>query len=81
MLTTIFDAERRELEGKSQSQWGRVAAQDPLHVQELHHFITKMYPADDRPALSQIVIDHLSLMTDRYARSLFEEIVLPKPVG
>jgi dGTP triphosphohydrolase len=52
-----------------------------MAVRELHHFIQKMYGKRDRPALSQIIIDHMSLMTDRYARSFFQEIFLPKPVG
>ena len=40
-----------------------------------------MYAPRDLPSLSQIVIDHLSLMTDRYARTFFQDIFLPKPVG
>ena len=81
MLSTIFDFEQRELSSRRQSQWGVVSDKDPLAVQELHHFIEKMYGKKDRPSLSQIVIDHMSLMTDRYARSFFQEIFLPKPVG
>ena len=81
MLATIFDFETRELASRKQSQWGRVAAGDPLALEELHHFIRKMYPDEDQPDLVQIVIDHISLMTDRFARNLFEEIFLPKPVG
>jgi len=37
----------------------------------IHHFIEKMYGKRDCPSLSQIVIDHMSLMTDRDARSFF----------
>jgi dGTPase len=81
MLTTIFEFEMRELSSRPERQWGSASDRDPLPVRELHHFIAKMYPPRNRPALSQIVIDHLSLMTDRYARSFFEEIFLPKPVG
>lgn len=81
MLTTIFDFEQRELSSRRQSQWGVVSDRDPMPVQELHHFIEKMYGRKDCPSLSQIVIDHMSLMTDRYARNFFQEIFLPKPVG
>lgn len=81
MLATIFDFEQRELASRRQSRWGVVSEKDSLPVRELHHFIEKMYPKKDCPALSQIVIDHMSLMTDRYARSFFQEIFLPKPVG
>jgi dGTP triphosphohydrolase len=81
MLTTIFDFEQRELSSRRQNQWGVVLDKDPLAVRELHHFIEKMYGKRDRPSLSQIVIDHMSLMTDRYARNFFQEIFLPKPVG
>ncbi|MEI6787139.1 MAG: HD domain-containing protein [bacterium] len=81
MLTTIFDFEQRELSSRRQNQWGVVLDKDPLAVREVHHFIEKMYGKRDRPSLSQIVIDHMSLMTDRYARNFFQEIFLPKPVG
>jgi dGTPase len=81
MLTVIFDFEQRELASRRQSQWGVVSDRDPAPVRELHHFIEKMYPRGDWPSLSQVVIDHLSLMTDRYARSFFQDIFLPKPVG
>lgn len=81
MLGVIFDFEQRELVSRSQRQWGIVRESDPLPVRELHHFINKLYPQGNRPPLCQIVVDHLSLMTDRYARNLFQEIFLPKPVG
>lgn len=81
MLTMIFDFEQRELSSRRQSQWGVVSEKDPPPVRELHRFIAKMYAAREQPSLAQIVIDHLSLMTDRYARSFFEDVFLPKPVG
>jgi len=81
MLTEIYQFEQRELASRPQSRWGQVGAGDPPPVRELHHFIAKMYPPEDRPALTQIVIDHMSLMTDRYARNFFEEVFLPRPVG
>lgn len=81
MLASIFDFELRELSSRRQSRWGLPADKDSMAVRELHHFIQKMYGRRDRPALSQIIIDHMSLMTDRYARSFFQEIFLPKPVG
>ena len=81
MLTTIFDFEQRELSSRRQSQWGEVMDKDSPPVQELHHFIAKLYSRGDWPSLSQVVIDHMSLMTDRYARNFFQEIFLPKPVG
>ena len=81
MLTTIFEFAQRELASRPQRQWGAYTAADPVPVRELHGFIRKMYPPGARPAQSQIVIDQLSLMTDRYARTMFEEIFLPKPVG
>lgn len=81
MLAVIFDFEQRELASRRESQWGISTEQDPYPVRELHHFIQKVYPRNERPALTQIVIDHLSLMTDRYARNFFQEVFLPKPVG
>ena len=81
MLREIFDFEQRELVSRRQREWGIVRESDPLPVRELHHFINKLYPQGRRPSLCQIVVDHISLMTDRYARNLFQEIFLPKPVG
>lgn len=81
MLAVIFDFEQRELSSRRQAQWGALLPRDSMAVKELHHFIQKMYGKGDRPSQSQIVIDHVSLMTDRYARSFFQEIFLPKPVG
>ena len=81
MLTIIFDFEQRELSSRRQSRWGVPADKDSPPVRELHRFIAKMYAPRDLPSLSQIVIDHLSLMTDRYARTFFQDIFLPKPVG
>ena len=81
MLATIYDFEQRELSARPQNRWGVMSDKDPAAVQELHHFIQKMYGRRYRPSLSQIVIDHMSLMTDRYARSFFQDIFLPKPVG
>ena len=81
MLGIIFDFEHRELASRRESQWGIVNDADPYPVRELHHFISKVYPEGDRPALTQIVVDHISLMTDRYARNFFQEIFLPKAVG
>lgn len=81
MLTMIFEFEQRELSKRRQSQWGVLTKRDPPPVRELHRFISKMYASREQPSLAQIVIDHLSLMTDRYARSFFEDVFLPKPVG
>lgn len=81
MLGVIFDFEQRELVSRPQRQWGLVRDADPMPVQELHHFIEKLYPKGNRPSLNQIVVDHISLMTDRFARNFFQEIFLPKPVG
>jgi dGTPase len=81
MLREIFDFGRRELASKKQRDWGVVRDTDSAPVRELHHFISKNYPKGDLPALTQILIDMISLMTDRYARNFFEELVLPKPVG
>ncbi|MEI6149299.1 MAG: HD domain-containing protein [bacterium] len=81
MLTVIFEFEQRELSSRRQSQWGIVSDKDSSPVQEVHHFIDKMYTRGDWPSLSQVVVDHMSLMTDRYARNFFQEIFLPKPVG
>jgi dGTPase len=81
MLRTILEFEQKELMAKGPNEWGHARTGDPLPIRELHSFIAKTYPPDDKPALSQVIIDHLSLMTDRYARYLFEEIVLPKPIG
>ncbi len=81
MLSIIFEFEQRELSSRRQSQWGVASEKDLPPVRELHHFIAKMYAPRDLPSLSQIVIDHMSLMTDRYARNFFQDIFLPKPVG
>ena len=81
MLEGVFEFEERELASKAQELWGRCRETDPLPIRELHHFIAKTYPPNERPALSQIIVDHISLMTDRFARNLFDEIVLPKPIG
>lgn len=81
MLREIFDFGRRELASKKQKEWGLVRENDPAPVREVHHFIRKNYPRGDLPALTQILIDLISLMTDRYARNFFEELVLPKAVG
>jgi dGTPase len=81
MLREIFDFGRRELASKKQKAWGLVRETDPAPVRELNHFIRKNYPRGDLPALTQILIDMISLMTDRYARNFFEELVLPKAVG
>ena len=81
MLEVIFDFEQKELASKSPDAWGRVRESDPFPIRELHDFVASTYPADARPSQSQVVVDHISLMTDRFARNLFEEIVLPKPIG
>ncbi len=81
MLTMIFDFEQRELSSRRQSQWGVSMERDSAPARELHRFIAKMYAPREQPSLAQIVIDHLSLMTDRYARNFYEDIFLPKPVG
>ena len=81
MLTTIFDFEQRELSARRQSQWGVESEKDSPPVREVHRFIDKMYTRGDWPSLSQVVVDHMSLMTDRYARNFFQEIFLPKPIG
>ena len=81
MLTIIFEFAQRTLASRPQRQWGRALVSDSHAARELHEFIGKMYAQDGQPALSQIVVDYISLMTDRYARSLFEEIFLPHPIG
>ena len=81
MLEQVFEFENKELESKETKLWGRPAADDSAPIKELHNFIRSTYPPAERPSLLQILVDHISLMTDRYARSLFEEIALPKPVG
>lgn len=81
MLQAIFEFEERELTSKRETLWGRVKTTDPYPIRELHEFIAKTYPPGERPAISQIVVDHISLMTDRYARNIFDEIMLPKPIG
>ena len=81
MLRAIFEFEQRELASRRQSQWGRDSEKVSYAAREVRHFISKMYPRDQLPSLYQIVVDHLSLMTDRYARNFFEEIFLPKPIG
>lgn len=81
MLTTIFEFEQRELASRRQARWGEPSEKDSAPTRELQRFIAKMYPRNDMPSLAQIVIDHMSLMTDRYARNFFQDIFLPKPVG
>jgi dGTPase len=81
MLTTIFDFEMRELSSRKQRLWGTPGERASEPVRELHRFIAKEYPRDDQPAQLQVVVDHISLMTDRFARAFFQDIFLPKPVG
>ena len=66
---------------RRQKQWGIEKSDDAWPVAEFHHFIKKTYSPGDQPDLVQAVIDFISMMTDRYARNFFEELVLPKPVG
>lgn len=80
MLTGLFEFGQRALGSREPSAWGLIRREDDVPVRELHHFIAGIYPRDQRPAMSQVLIDFISLMTDRYARSLYEEIVLPKPL-
>ncbi len=81
MLETIFEFERSHLASIEPSAWGIAPRGSAPWVEELHAFIRKMYEPGERSSLSQVVLDHVSLMTDRYARNLFEDMVLPKPVG
>jgi len=81
MLKEIFEFEIQELTSKDPGVWGHWKESDPMPIRELHQFISKTYLSDQIPAMAQILLDHISLMTDRYARNLFEEIVLPKPIG
>ncbi len=80
MLTCLFEFGQRILSSREPSAWGVEHCDDAIPSSELQHFIAGNYPTANRPAMSQVLIDFISLMTDRYARLLFEEIVLPKPL-
>lgn len=83
MLGELFRFGEACLAARDRSEWGAPRPDDPEPARELHRFIAKTYPpaAGERPPAAQLLVDHLSLMTDRYARNAFEAIMLPATVG
>jgi dGTPase len=77
MLDTILEWAMDLLATTPQDRWGKVEAGAPWPARFLNEFIVKMYPQDRRPETVQIVVDWVSLMTDRFARNVFEALVLP----
>ena len=80
MLDTIIEWTLDHLDRTPPDQWTVVDARSPWPAHFLHEFIGKMYPADRRPDTVQIAVDWVSLMTDRFARSAFESLVLPESI-
>jgi dGTPase len=81
MLDTIIEWTLDHLDRTPPEQWTVVDARSPWPAHFLHEFIGKMYQADRRPDTVQIAVDWVSLMTDRFARSAFESLVLPESIG
>ena len=81
MLDTILDWATDHLAKTPPERWCAAESNASWPVRFLHEFIGKMYPADRRPDTVQIAVDWVSLMTDRFARSAFEALVLPESIG
>lgn len=78
MLDTILAWAIESLEKTPPEKWGVAEPSEPWPDRFLHEFIGKMYPQERRPETVQIVVDWVSLMTDRFARAVFEALVLPE---
>lgn len=83
IMKKIFNSARDELGSKPLNKYGKWDAKDPIPVQKLHEFIKTTYDEDEKSNIStlQIIIDYLSLMTDRFALRMFEHLAIPEPVG
>lgn len=81
VMRAIFEHAINELNNKRQQDWGKWTALDPEPVKKLHQFIKGAYTEVNLPPALQIVVDYISLMTDRFALRLFEKLAIPMPVG
>jgi len=81
VMRAIFEHAINELNNKRQQDWGKWTALDPEPVKKLHQFIKGAYTEVNLPPALQIVVDYVSLMTDRFALRLFEKLAIPMPVG
>lgn len=82
IMKQIFEHAKDQLASKSSSKYGVWdEARDPIPVQKLHKFIKNTYDDSQRKDLSdiQLIVDYLSLMTDRFALRMFEHLVMPEP--
>lgn len=77
MLDTILSWTMECLERTPPEQWSVVDQAAPWPARYMHEFIGKMYAPGRRPEKAQIAVDWVSLMTDRFARNVFEALVLP----
>lgn len=78
MLDTILSWVMDSLEKTPSDRWSEVDPSAAWPARTLHEFIGKMYAPDRRPEIAQIAVDWVSLMTDRFARNMFEALVLPE---
>lgn len=78
MLDTILSWAMESLERTPPERWSAADPSAPWPAKYLHEFIGKMYAPDRRTETAQIVVDWVSLMTDRFARNVFEALVLPE---
>ncbi len=84
IMRKIFEHARNELDSKSSTKYGIWDEnKDTIPVQRLHKFIKGTYNEDVKEEISndQIIVDYLSLMTDRFALRMFEHLAIPEPVG
>lgn len=83
IMKKIFKSAMDELSSKPLNKYGKWDAKDPIPVQKLHEFIKGSYDENEKRNISsvQIIIDYLSLMTDRFALRMFEHLAIPEPVG
>lgn len=81
IMRKIFEHAKKELLSKPPHTYGCWKETDTIPVQELHKFIKRTYDKEEKISPAQIIVDYLSLMTDRFALRMFEELAIPKPVG
>ncbi len=82
IMRKIFEDARNELDRKSKNEYGIWdELSDPLPVKKLHKFIKNTYMDNQIMDISdvQLIVDYLSLMTDRFALRMFEHLVMPEP--
>lgn len=82
IMKHIFEDAKNELVSKSPSKYGKWdEGRDSIPVQRLHRFIKNTYDESERKEIStvQLIVDYLSLMTDRFALKMFDQLVMPEP--